>query len=72
MFPVPTHATPKDVIRRKLPTGDALYPVVRYRPHDADLDDKDVHIQFAPHLFVTVEDAISDLVRPCFFYHKLV
>lgn len=53
---------PKDVNKRNLPTGDILYPLVRYRPHDADLDDKTVHFQYAPHPFVTVEDAISDLV----------
>ena len=61
MFPVPTHSTPKGVIKRKLPTGEIMYPVVRYRPFDADLDSKETHIQFAPHMYISVEDAISDL-----------
>ena len=66
MFPIPTHIVPKDVYKRKLPTGDILYPVVRHQSFDTDQDDWHTHIQFAPHLFVTVEDAISDLVSTQF------
>ncbi len=63
MFPIPTHCTADDVYKRKLPTGDTLYPLVRFRPYDADLTNALVHLQYAPLLPVTVEDAISDLVR---------
>ncbi|PSR77616.1 hypothetical protein PHLCEN_2v7806 [Hermanssonia centrifuga] len=63
MFPIPTHCTADDVYKRKLPTGDTLYPLVRFRPYDADLTNALVHLQYAPLLPVTVEDAISDLPK---------
>ncbi|KAJ3542763.1 hypothetical protein NM688_g5941 [Phlebia brevispora] len=60
-FPIPTHGIPREVPKYKLPTGDVLYPVVRHHMHSADLSDREVHFQYAPHHFVTVCDAICDL-----------
>ena len=58
-FPVPTHCTPDDVDKYKLPTGTLLWPAVRVNP---DSEHRLDWLQFAPLLPVTVEDAISDLV----------
>ena len=64
-FPIPTHTAIKDAHKYSLPTGDYVYPIVRHRPH-SNLTDKTVHYQMAPCQGVTVENAISDLVRSTF------
>ena len=63
-FPVPTHCTADDVQHYNLETGNLLRPVVRVVPtDDRELGARQTWLQFAPHLRVSVEDAISDLVR---------
>lgn len=59
-FPIPTHCTPDDVDKYKLPGEARLWPAVRVIP---DSENKLDWLQWAPFLPVTVEDAISDLVR---------
>ena len=65
-FPIPTHCTPDDVDKYKLPTGRRLWPVVRVIP---DSEHREEWLQFAPLLPVTIEDAISGLV--CFSFVKM-
>lgn len=63
-FPIPTHCTADDVQHVKLDTGNLLRPVVRVIPSDEnEIKVRRSWLQFAPLLRVSVEDAISDLVR---------
>lgn len=64
MFPIPTHCTADDVMQIKLETGNLLRPAVRVIPtDDKEIETRQAWLQFAPFLRVSVEDAISDLVR---------
>ena len=63
-FPIPTHCTADDVMQKRLETGNLLRPAVRVIPYEEkDVENRKAWLQFAPHLRVSVEDAISDLVR---------
>ena len=55
-FPIPVHAFPAVLPRVTLPTGGKLDPITRSK------DPADYHF-FAPLKAITVDDALSDLVR---------
>ena len=62
-FPIPTHCTADDVQHYTLETGSQLRPIVRVVPtDDKEKEIRRTWLQFAPHLRVSVEDAIGDLV----------
>lgn len=58
-----THCTADDVQHYRLEIGNPLRPVVRVIPtDDKEVERRKTWLQFAPHLRVSVEDAIGDLV----------
>lgn len=60
-FPFPTHCFPQAPPNFKLPTGDLLYPAHRSTETDEDGDSAN-YGGYAPLAYITVNDAIGDLV----------